>query len=47
MGETNAALKNFYIALDLRPSSRDINTIKSAVEKIKLVDDSDEEDFEF
>lgn len=40
----NEALKHFNTALDLKPSSSDSNLIKSAIEKIKISDESDDEE---
>ena len=52
LGETGKAVKSLFAALDLKPSGRDVGTIKSAIEKIKISDDAaerwgSEEDFEF
>lgn len=52
LGETGKAVKSLFAALDLKPSGRDVGTIKSAIEKIKVSDDvgarwGSEEDFEF
>jgi anaphase-promoting complex subunit 3 len=38
------ALAHFRIALDLKPSSNDLNLIKSAIEKLNLADDEQEEE---
>ena len=38
------ALQHFNTALDLKPSSSDSNMIKSAIEKIKISDESDDEE---
>ena len=38
------ALRHFNTALDLKPSSSDSNLIKSAIEKIKISDESDDEE---
>jgi anaphase-promoting complex subunit 3 len=35
---------NFSTALDLKPASADVNLIKSAIEKLHMPDDSEEED---
>ena len=40
----NEALRHFNTALDLKPSSSDSNLIKSAIEKIKISDESDDEE---
>lgn len=40
----NEALRHFNTALDLKPSSSDANLIKSAIEKIKISDESDDEE---
>lgn len=40
----NEALRHFNTALDLKPSSSDSNLIKSAIEKIKISDESDGEE---
>ncbi len=34
----------FSHALDLKPSSSDVNMIKSAIEKLKISNESDEEE---
>ena len=52
LGETGKAVKSLFAALDLKPSGRDVGTIKSAIEKIKISDEAaerwgSEEDFEF
>ena len=38
------ALRHFNTALDLKPSSSDSNLIKSAIEKIKISDETDDEE---
>ena len=38
------AMVNFSTALDLKPASGDVNLIKSAIEKLHVTDDSEEED---
>ena len=35
---------SFSTALDLKPASADVNLIKSAIEKLHMPDDSEEED---
>ncbi|DBA97960.1 TPA: Cell division cycle protein 27 [Trebouxia sp. C0006] len=40
----NDALRHFNTALDLKPSSSDSNLIKSAIEKIRISDESDDEE---
>ena len=38
------AMVNFSVALDLKPASADVNLIKSAIEKLHVPDDSEDED---
>ena len=38
------ALLYFSTALDLKPSSADVNLIKSAIEKLRISTESDEEE---
>jgi anaphase-promoting complex subunit 3 len=40
----NQAMVNFSIALDLKPPSTDVNLIKSAIEKLTVPGDSEEEE---
>lgn len=35
---------NFSVALDLKPASGDVNLIKSAIEKLHVPDDSEDDD---
>ena len=44
LGLQEKAMINFSIALDLRPSNADVNSIKSAIEKLDSDEVSDEED---
>ena len=44
LAQPNEALRHFNTALDLKPSSYDSNLIKSAIEKIKISDESDDEE---
>jgi anaphase-promoting complex subunit 3 len=44
LDQTDKALMYFSTALDLKPSSSDINMIKSAIEKLKISNESDEEE---
>lgn len=44
LDNTEKALLYFSTALDLKPSSADINLIKSAIEKLRISNESDEED---
>ena len=38
------AMVNFSVALDLKPAAADVNLIKSAIEKLHVPDDSEDED---
>jgi anaphase-promoting complex subunit 3 len=38
------AMVNFSVALDLKPASSDVNLIKSAIEKLHVPDDSEDDD---
>jgi len=38
------AMVNFSVALDLKPASGDVNLIKSAIEKLHVPDDSEDDD---
>ena len=38
------AMVNFSVALDLKPASSDVNLIKSAIEKLHVPDDSEDND---
>jgi hypothetical protein len=38
------AMSHFCTALDLKPSSTDVNLIKSAIEKMKVSDSSEDEE---
>ena len=38
------AMVNFSTALDLKPASGDVNLIKSAIEKLHVPDDGEEDD---
>jgi len=42
--QPDRAMINFSIALDLKPSSSDVNLIKSAIEKLNVPDDLEEEE---
>ena len=42
LGRLDQAMQHFCVALDLKPSSADIGVIKSAIEKLKLPDDSED-----
>ena len=44
LGAADAAMVAFSTALDLKPASADVNLIKSAIEKLHVPDDSEEED---
>mmetsp|Transcript_7008 Transcript_7008/g.25848 ORF Transcript_7008/g.25848 Transcript_7008/m.25848 type:complete len:818 (-) Transcript_7008:193-2646(-) len=44
LDQVDRAMVNFSIALDLKPSSADINQIKSAIEKLNVPEDSEDED---
>ncbi len=44
LNQVDEALKHFNAALDLRPSSADMNLIKSSIEKVQISADSDEEE---
>ena len=43
LGRMDQAMAHFCVALDLKPSSADIGVIKSAIEKLKLPDDPNED----
>lgn len=44
LGLQDQAMVNFSVALDLKPASADVNLIKSAIEKLHVPDDSEDED---
>ncbi|KAK3246551.1 Cell division cycle protein 27 [Cymbomonas tetramitiformis] len=44
LDKANQAMVSFSIALDLKPSSSDVSLIKSAIEKLTVPDDSEEEE---
>lgn len=44
LDNTEKALLYFSTALDLKPSSADVNLIKSAIEKLRISNDSEEEE---
>jgi len=44
LDQSDKALKYFSDALALKPSSSDVNMIKSAIEKLKISAESDEEE---
>ena len=44
LAKTDKALVYFSTALDLKPSTSDIGMIKSAIEKLRISNDSDDED---
>lgn len=44
LGLNDQAITNFSTALDLKPASADVNLIKSAIEKLHVPDDSEDED---
>lgn len=44
LDRTEQALLYFSTALDLKPSSADVNLIKSAIEKLRISNDSEEEE---
>jgi anaphase-promoting complex subunit 3 len=44
LGLADQAMVNFSVALDLKPASADVNLIKSAIEKLHVPDDSEDED---
>ena len=44
LDQPDQALAHFCTALDLKPSASDANLIKAAIEKIRLSDDSEEEE---
>ena len=44
LDQVDRAMINFSTALDLKPSSADINQIKSAIEKLNVPEDSEDED---
>ena len=44
LGLADRAMVNFSVALDLKPASADVNLIKSAIEKLHVPDDSEDED---
>jgi anaphase-promoting complex subunit 3 len=44
LGLADQAMVNFSVALDLKPASSDVNLIKSAIEKLHVPDDSEDED---
>ncbi len=44
LAKTEKALFYFSTALDLKPSTTDVGMIKSAIEKLRISNDSDEEE---
>jgi len=40
----NRAMLNFSLALDLKPSSADVNSIKAAIEKLHVPEEEEEEE---
>lgn len=44
LAKTDKALLYFSTALDLKPSTTDVGMIKSAIEKLRISNDSDEEE---
>lgn len=44
LNQVDEALRHFNAALDLKPSSADMNLIKSSIEKVQISADSDEEE---
>lgn len=42
--KNDEALAHFRTALDLKPSSNDLNLIKSAIEKLNLADEEQDEE---
>lgn len=44
LDNTERALNYFSTALDLKPSSADVNLIKSAIEKLRISNGSDEDE---
>lgn len=44
LDKVDEAMLHFSTALDLKPTSADVNLIKSAIEKIRVSDDSEEEE---
>ncbi len=44
LNQVDEALQHFNAALDLKPSSADMNLIKSSIEKVQISADSDEEE---
>ncbi|KAK3253653.1 Cell division cycle protein 27 [Cymbomonas tetramitiformis] len=44
LDRTKQAMLNFSTALDLKPASSDVNLIKSAIEKLQMPEDSEDEE---
>eukprot|EP00898_Chlorokybus_atmophyticus_P000631 jgi/Chlat1/1569/Chrsp123S01830 len=44
MGDVEMAMVHYSIALDLKPSSTDVNLIKSAIDKLTVSEDSEDEE---
>ena len=42
--DAGRALQHFSAALDLKPASSDVNLIKAAIEKVRLPEDTSEEE---